>query len=54
MQKELEIYWRKDKFLINQDVSELQDADLATLVTSLQSQLTSQEASQKAFINISN
>jgi len=39
--------------LINQDVSDLQDADLATLVTSLQSQLTSQEASQKAFINIS-
>ena len=41
------------QILINQDVSELQDADLATLVTSLQSQLTSQEASQKAFINIS-
>ena len=41
------------KILINQDVGELQDADLATLVTSLQSQLTSQEASQKAFINIS-
>tara|TARA_B100001248_G_C27389034_1_gene461268 strand:+ start:467 stop:1747 length:1281 start_codon:yes stop_codon:yes gene_type:complete len=40
------------KILISQDVSELQDADLATLVTSLQSQLTSQEASQKAFINI--
>ena len=41
------------QILINQDVGELQDADLATLVTSLQSQLTSQEASQKAFINIS-
>ena len=41
------------QILINQDVSDLQDADLATLVTSLQSQLTSQEASQKAFINIS-
>ena len=41
------------KILISQDVSDLQDADLATLVTSLQSQLTSQEASQKAFINIS-
>ena len=41
------------QILINQDVGELQDADLATLVTSLQSQLTRQEASQKAFINIS-
>ncbi len=40
------------KILISQDVSQLQDADLASLVTSLQSQLTSQEASQKAFINI--
>ena len=28
------------------------DADLAELVTDLQSKLTSQEASQKAFINI--
>ena len=41
------------QILLNKDVSELQDADLATLVTNLQSQLTSQEASQKAFINIS-
>ena len=40
------------KILVSQDVSDLQDADLASLVTSLQSQLTSQEASQKAFINI--
>ncbi len=40
------------KILISQDVSKLQDADLASLVTSLQSQITSQEASQKAFINI--
>jgi flagellar hook-associated protein 3 FlgL len=40
------------KILISQDVSDLQDADLASLVTSLQAQLTSQEASQKAFINI--
>ena len=53
MQKELEIYLEERQILINQDVGELQDADLATLVTSLQSQLTSQEASQKAFINIS-
>ncbi|MEE2695422.1 MAG: flagellar hook-associated protein FlgL [Pseudomonadota bacterium] len=40
------------KILVSQDVSDLEDADLASLVTSLQSQLTSQEASQKAFINI--
>ena len=42
------------KILIGKDVSDLEDADLAELVTSLQSQLTSQEASQKAFINITN
>ena len=41
------------KILISQDVSDLQDADLASLVTSLQAQITTQEASQKAFINIS-
>ena len=40
------------KILIGKDVGDLEDADLASLVTSLQSQLTSQEASQKAFINI--
>ena len=40
------------KILISKDVSDLEDADLAELVTGLQSQLTSQEASQKAFINI--
>ncbi len=40
------------KILISKDISDIQDADLATLVTSLQAQLTSQEASQKSFINI--
>ena len=40
------------KILISKDVSDLEDADLAEVVTGLQSQLTSQEASQKAFINI--
>ena len=40
--------------LISKDISDLEDADLAELVTDLQSKLTSQEASQKAFINIAN
>ena len=35
------------------DVSELADADLSELVTELQSLMTSQEASQKAFVKIS-
>ena len=39
--------------LISKDISELADADLAELVTQLHSQLTSQEASQKAFVRIS-
>ena len=37
---------------ISRDVSELADADLSELVTSLQSSITSQEASQKAFVRI--
>ena len=40
------------KILVGKDISDLADADLAELVTDLQSKLTSQEASQKAFINI--
>ncbi len=41
------------KILISKDVSDLADADLSALVTQLQSQITSQEASQKAFVRIS-
>mgnify|MGYP001488780268 CR=1 FL=1 len=41
------------KIQITTDVSELADADLSKLVTELQSLLTSQEASQKAFVKIS-
>ena len=41
------------KILITKDVSELADADLSELVTELQSLMTSQEASQKAFVKIS-
>ena len=37
---------------INKDVSDLADADLSALVTQLQSQITNQEASQKAFVRI--
>ena len=44
---------RERHLLINKDISKLADADLAELVTKLQSQLTSQEASQKAFVRIS-
>jgi len=41
------------KILVTKDVSELADADLSELVTELQSMMTSQEASQKAFVRIS-
>lgn len=41
------------KILISKDVSDLADADLSELVTQLQQQLVSQEASQKAFVKIS-
>ena len=41
------------KVLVEKDVSELADADLSELVTELQSMMTSQEASQKAFVRIS-
>ena len=40
------------KISITKDVSDLADADLSELVTSLQSQITNQEASQKAFVRI--
>ena len=41
------------KILVEKDVSELADADLSELVTELQGMMTSQEASQKAFVRIS-
>ena len=41
------------KVLVEKDVSELCHADLSQLVTDLQSMMTSQEASQKAFVRIS-
>ena len=39
---------------INKDMSEISDADLAALVTELQSQITGLQASQQAFVKISN
>ena len=41
------------KIQIEKDVSDLSDADLSELVTQLQSSITAQEASQKAFVRIS-
>ena len=38
---------------IQKDLSELEDADLAKLVTNLKSQLTGLQASQQAFVKIS-
>ena len=40
------------KVLVEKNVSDLADADLTELVTELQSLMTSQEASQKAFVRI--
>ena len=38
---------------VEKDVSDLKDADLAALVTNLQSKLTSMQASQQSFVKIS-
>ena len=38
---------------IEKDISDLSDADLAALVTQLQSQITGLQASQQAFVKIS-
>ncbi len=40
------------KLAINQDISKMGDADLATLVTELQQQLTNKDAAQQAFAKI--
>ena len=41
------------KIQITKEVGDLADADLSKLITELQSLVTSQEASQKAFVKIS-
>ena len=41
------------RLAVEKDVSDLQDADLAELVTNLQSMLTSMQASQQSFVKIS-
>ena len=41
------------RLAVEKDVSELKDADLAALVTNLQSKLTSMQASQQSFVKIS-
>ncbi len=41
------------RIAVEKDVSELKDADLAALVTNLQSMLTSMQASQQSFVKIS-
>jgi flagellar hook-associated protein 3 FlgL len=40
------------KLVITKDISKLNDADLAKLVTDLQAQLTNREAAQQAFAKI--
>ena len=41
------------KIAIEKDISDISDADLAELVTQLQSQITGLQASQQAFVKIS-
>ena len=41
------------KNAVEKDVSDLNDADLSELVTNLQSMLTSMQASQQAFVKVS-
>ena len=52
VERQMDIMNERD-ILVSKDVSELADADLSELVTELQSLMTSQEASQKAFVKIS-
>ena len=52
VERQMDIMNERD-ILVSKDVSELADADLSELVTQLQSLMTSQEASQKAFVKIS-
>ena len=42
----------KRLLLINEDISNLEDADIAKLVTELQAKLVSRNAAQQAFIKI--
>ena len=46
-QREVNFY-----FLINEDISNLEDADIAKLVTELQAKLVSRNAAQQSFIKI--
>jgi flagellar hook-associated protein 3 FlgL len=41
------------RLAVEKDVSDIRDADLASLVTNLQSMLTSMQASQQSFVKIS-
>jgi flagellin-like hook-associated protein FlgL len=41
------------RLAVEKDVSEIRDADIAELVTNLQSMLTSMQASQQSFVKIS-
>ena len=41
------------KIAVEKDISDVSDADLAELVTTLQSQITGLQASQQAFVKIS-
>jgi flagellar hook-associated protein 3 FlgL len=41
------------RLAVEKDVSDIQEADLAELVTNLQSMLTSMQASQQSFVKIS-
>ena len=41
------------KIAVEKDVSDLNDADLSALVTRLQSLMTSMQASQQAFVKVS-
>ncbi|MDB2389655.1 flagellar hook-associated protein FlgL [Alphaproteobacteria bacterium] len=40
------------KLLLNENISDLEDADIASIVTQMQSLITSRDAAQQAFVNI--
>lgn len=40
------------KLLLNENISDLEDADIASIVTEMQSMITSRDAAQQAFVNV--
>jgi flagellar hook-associated protein 3 FlgL len=40
------------KLMLNENISDLEDVDIASIVTEMQTMITSRDAAQQAFVNI--